>query len=61
MKKYLTIYHIEGDTSRFEKVTELQNVFGKLVFYYVSASTGERCYAEFKIENLAGFTYTVSE
>lgn len=58
MFEYLTIFCVNGNTLRFNKVSNLKDdVFGDLQFDYKSESTGMSCHAVFDQENFIGYSY----
>lgn len=58
MFEYLTIFCVNGNTLRFNKVSNLRDdVFGDLQFDYKSESTGMSCHAVFDQADFIGYSY----
>jgi len=62
MRSYLTLYLGDGETLRFENVTDVRHDEwnNRLYFDYVSASTDIRNTAMFQVSGLLGYTYTTA-
>ena len=58
---YMTLYLHNGETLRFENVSNVRHEQwnDRLYFDYVSASTDARNTAAFQVDGLLGYTYTV--
>lgn len=58
MFEYLTIFCVNGNTLRFNKVSNLKDdIFGDLQFDYKSESTGMSCHAVFDQTKFIGYSY----
>ena len=60
MKKYLTIFCMDGTTLRFNQVNNLV-VDENVSFDYVSESTQQSCHAVFGVDSISGYSYTLGE
>lgn len=61
MYKELTVFLKNGNTLKFENITELKinSSEDSLNFYYVSMSTGKKKYATLLLYNIAMYAYEV--
>lgn len=58
MFEYLTVFCVNGNTLRFNKVSNLKDdIFGDLQFDYKSESTGMSCHSVFDQANFIGYSY----
>ena len=58
MFEYLTIFCVNGNTLRFNKVSNLKDdISGDLQFDYKSEITGMSCHAVFDQANFIGYSY----
>ena len=59
MYKELTVFLTNGNTLKFENITEFSFDFLKdsVSFYYVSMSTGKKKYATLYLEKIVMFSY----
>lgn len=60
MKKYLTIFCMDGTTLRFNHISNLV-VSENIKFEYLSESTKEPCRAVFGVDSISGYSYTLGE
>ena len=62
MFEYLTIFCVNGNTLRFNNVSNLtEDLFGDLQFDYTSESTGMKCHGVFDSTNLIGYSFVKKE
>lgn len=62
MFKYLTIFCVNGNTLRFNNVSNLkEDIFGDLQFDYQSESTALKCHAVFDQTNFIGYSFVKEE
>lgn len=60
MKKYLTIFCMDGTTLRFNHISNLV-VDENVAFDYVSEETNQSCHALFGADSISGYSYTLGE